>query len=232
MGKHSAPRRRKRSFIKRYGGLLLIGGIALILTAVLVTGIAFFLNPYQRTLTRANVEVESCKIKKDVLYLTFEGDAEGILSCRKALSALRAETPPEQVEWTLTEGDDRILSGTIKQVGYIPPSSSPRVETLSETLTLLKLKYELARSGISGTITAHPTVGAEGKTIRISIETPRDNLEKSAAPIPTVLATVNREGGGIVRCDVLFLENGNLFAAASYDLLYGDTLLSSLLQKK
>lgn len=228
MGKHSAPRRRKRSFWRKNRLAILGISMATVLVVAAVFTVIALSNPYRSVLNDAGVSVEKCKLKKDVLTLTFEGDALGILSCRDALNALRAnEKTPDTVEWVLAKDEEEILTGRVESVGYLPLPSSPRVETLDEDLTLLKLKYELAQNGLTAEVKAEPTVGLTGKTVTVTVQTDRESLAKASTPVPAAVEAVNEEGGGIVRCDVLFTEEGGLFAAASYDFAYGDTLLSS-----
>ena len=158
---------------------------------------------------------------------TFEGDSVGILSCRSALNALRAKNPPKTVNYRLVKDGEPILSGTVSHVGAKQPNTSPRVETLDREMTLLKLKYELAQSGISAETEAYQTVGISGKTIRVTVKTSPEALQSVVTSLPAALESVNEQGGGIVRCDVLFTEAEGVFAAVSYDLVYGDTLYSS-----
>ncbi len=202
-------------------------GVLAVLVALLITLTVTLSNPYRGVLTGAGVSVEKCKLKKGVLTLTFEGDALGILSCRDALNALRAKKSPDTVEWILQKDGTELLTGRVEQVGYLPESNSPRVETLDNDLTLLKLKYELAQSGLTADVATEPTVGLSGKTVTVTVKTDRGSLAMASTPIPAAVEAVNAEGGGIVRCDVLFTEEGGVFAAASYDFAYGDTLLSS-----
>lgn len=232
MGKHSAPRRRKRSFFKRYGSTVLLSVAALVPIVALICLIVSCSNPYRQALRREGVEVEVCKMKKDVLYLSFEGDVEGILSCRKALSALRANTPPETVAWTLTEEGEEILTGRVERAGYLPPREPPRVETLTQEMTILKLKYQLLQSGLPANVTVEPTVGESGKTVKITLNTTKEDLLKSESPIFAAVKSVNEEGGGIVCCNVIFREDETPIAAVSYDLRYGDTLYSSLFRQE
>ena len=219
-------RGRKKSFWKKNCLWFIGSGILLFLIAIIIFFLSL-LNPYRSILHRAGVSVEECQWKKDILTLTFQGDSLGILSCRDALNALRAEKAPETVHWILLQQEQEILTGTIEDVGRMPEPSSPRVETLNEDLTLLKLKYELAKNGISAEIQAEPTVGLTGKTITVTVTTTPEALSKTATPIPAAVKSVNEEGGGIVRCDVLFAQEGGIFAVASYDFAYGDTLFSS-----
>lgn len=219
-------RGRKKSFWKKNCLSLIGGGILLLLIATIIF-ILSLLNPYRSILHRAGVEVEECQWKKGVLTLTFQGDSLGILSCRDALNTLRAKKAPETVHWILLQQEQEILTGTIEDVGNLPEPSSPRLETLNEDLTLLKLKYELAKNGISAEIQAEPTVGLTGKTVTVTVTTTPEALSQTATPIPAAVKSVNEEGGGIVRCDVLFAQEGGIFAAASYDFAYGDTLFSS-----
>lgn len=219
--------RRRVSFWKKNRIALIGGGILIGLICALVLGILSFANPYRGILRRGGVPLEGCQWKKGVLTLTFEGDAIGILSCRDALNLLRAEKTPEKVEWILIKNQEQILTGTVEQPGILPEPSSPRVETLSEDLTLVKLKYELTKNGISAEVEAESTVGLTGKTITVTVPADLDSFKQIAPFIPAAVDTVNAEGGGIVRCDVLFVQQGGVFAAASYDFAYGDTLLSS-----
>lgn len=227
MGKHSIGHRHKKSFWRKHGLAIALGATAILLTAGITLTAAALFNPYKKILNRASVETAECRLRKNTLSLTFEGDAEGILSCRKALNALRAEKAPHTVEWRLMQNGEEILSGKIEDVAYIPPASSPRVETLGEDITVLKLKYELEQSGLSVEISADPSSARNGKALTVVVHASKDSLERSAAPVPAAIEAVNLEGGGITRCDVLFRDNGTLFAAASYDLLYRDTLFSA-----
>ncbi len=219
-------RGRKVSFWKKNRLALIGSGILLLLIAIVIS-IVSLSNPYRNILNRAGISTEECKWKKGVLTLTFQGDSLGILSCRDALNTLRAEKAPKTIHWVLLQQEQEILTGTLEDVGNLPEPSSPRLETLNEDLTLLKLKYELAKNGISAEIQAEPTVGLTGKTITITVTTTPEALTQTATPIPAAVKSVNEEGGGIVRCDVLFAQEGGIFAAASYDFAYGDTLFSS-----
>ena len=156
----------------------------------------------------------------------------GILSCRDALNALRAKKAPQTVEWILVKNGETLLTGTVNQVDTRSGATTSRVETLNEDLTLLKLKYELAKNGCSADLRAQPTVGLTGKTVNVTVNVPREDLASVRMLIPAVVEEVNAQGGGIVRCDVLFSEPAGIFAAASYDFVYGDTLLSSALQEE
>lgn len=219
-------RGRKKSFWKKNCLWFIGSGILLLLIAIIVFLISLT-NPYRGILKRADIPMEECQWKKGVLTLTFQGDSLGILSCRDALNVLRAEKAPETVHWILLQQEQEILTGTVENIGTMPEPSTPRVETLNEDLTLLKLKYELAKNGISAEIQTEPTVGLTGKTVTVTVTTTPEALLKTATPIPAAVKSVNEEGGGIVRCDVLFAQEGGIFAAASYDLAYGDTLFSS-----
>lgn len=219
--------RRKASFWRKNCLSLIGAGIAAVLVCALIFTVISLANPYRGILKEAGVSVEQCKLKKGVLTLTFEGDSLGILSCRDALNALRAEKTPETVEWRLVKEEEEILFGTVENVGVLSAPSSPRVETLNEELTVLKLKYELAQNGISTEIQTEPTFGLTGKTVTVTVKTSRELLAKVSTPIPAAVEAVNQEGGGIVRCDVLFAEDQGIFAAVSYDFAYGDTLFSS-----
>ncbi len=219
--------RRRVSFWRKNFLWFICGGILILLISALVFGILSFSNPYRKILRRAGVEMEQCKWKKGVLTLTFQGDAVGILSCRDALNALRSEKTPDQVDWILVKGEEKILSGTVEEPGFLPEPSSPRVETLSEDLTLVKLKYELTQNGITAQVQSEPTVGLNGKTVTVTVSADLDSFKQIAPSLPSAVETVNAQGGGIVRCDVIFAEEGGVFAAASYDFAYGDTLLSS-----
>lgn len=227
MGRQAARRRRKFAFLRK--NFLSVAGIVLILTviAALLFALLPLLNPYRSLLKDAGVDAEECHYKKGVLSLTLQGDSLGILSCRTALNALRAENPPDTVAWTLVKDGETILTGTVDHVASKKTTESPRVETLSEEMTLLKLTYELAQNGISAQGECSPTVGLSGKTVTLTVPTNLESLTKISTCVPAVLEAVNREGGGIVRCDVLFAEDNGIFAAASYDLVYGDTLYSS-----
>lgn len=219
--------RRRRKFFRKYALTILTSVILTVLLAGIVAVIVSFSNPYARTLRKAGVKTEDFQWKKGVLTLTFEGDSLGILSCRDALNALRAEKCPETVEWILVKEDVEILSGTVQQAGIVTSPTSPRVETLSEDLTVLKLKYALAQNGISAEISAEPTVGLEGKTLTVTLPAEPEEIKELSAILPMAVESVNAEGGGIVRCDVLFTASGGAFAAASYDFVYGDTLFST-----
>ena len=119
----------------------------------------------------------------------------------------------------------------MEQANYIPTPTSPRVETLGIDITLLKLKYELERNGLSVNLKTEESLGVTGKTVTVTVQTTPDDLIKAESPIRAALEAVNEEGGGIARCNVLFTQNEALFAAASYDLVYGDALYSSLFSK-
>ena len=219
---------RKKSFWKKHWFSMLLSLIVLGLIVGLTALILPLLNPCRTVLKEGGVPVEKVQKKGDLLTMTFEGDVEGILACRKALNLLRAEGKiPERVQWILTEEETELLRGTLEQADYIPAAESPRLETLSADLTLLKLKVELEENGLSVQVRAEETVGLSGKTVTVTAETTKDALSAAATAIPAVLQAINEEGGGIVRCDVIFQEYGQTFAAASYDLTYGDTLFSA-----
>ena len=222
-----ARRRRKGAFFRRNRLTIIAVGIALLILALVVGWVVSLSNPYRSILRKADVDVEKVQVKKDVVTLTFEGDSVGILSCRSALNALRAKKAPQTVHYILVKDGETILSGTVDRVGIKQTNSSPRVETLDWEMTLLKLKYELAQSGISAETEAYQTVGISGKTVRVTVKTSPDGLRSVITALPAALESVNGQGGGIVRCDVLFTQAEGVFAAASYDLVYGDTLYSS-----
>ncbi len=219
--------RRRRNLFRKYALTFAAGVILAALTAGIVVLIVVFSNPYGRTLRKAGVKTEDLQWKKGVLTLTFEGDALGILSCRDALNALRAEQCPETVEWILTKDGETIHLGTVEQAGTVTAPSTSRVETLSEDLTVLKLKYALAQNGMTAEISAEPTVGLEGKTLTVTLPAEPEKIKELSAILSVAVESVNAEGGGIVRCDVLFTASGGAFAAASYDFVYGDTLFST-----
>lgn len=219
--------RRRRNFIRKYALTILAAVVLTALAAGMIALIFAFSNPYGRALRKAGVKTEDLQWKKGVLTLTFEGDALGILSCRDALSALRAEKCPETVEWILTKDGETIHSGTVEQAGTVTVPSTSRVETLNEDLTILKLKYALAQNGMTAEVSAEPTVGLEGKTLTVTLPAEPEEIKELSAILPVAVESVNAEGGGIVRCDVLFTASGGAFAAASYDFVYGDTLFSS-----
>ena len=142
MGKHSAPTRSKK---KRFPAFLpamlaVVAGIAVLVAAI----VFFFQNPYASLLEEADVSFAECEGDEELLKISFEGDAEGILECRKALNALReGENPPKTVEWTLLQGETVLTQGRVEHLGFLPAPETPRVETMEEDLTLLKLQYEL-----------------------------------------------------------------------------------------
>ena len=220
-------RGRKRSFWKRHGIAIMGSAVLLLIIALITTIVLALTNPYKKALKKADIEPQDVQWKKGILTLTFQGDATGILSCRDALNVLRAKKTPETVRWILLQGEEEILTGTVESVGDQKPPSSPRVETLNKDLTLLKLKYELTKTGISAEVRAEPTVGLDGKTVTVTLPATEEPLQKTADHVLSAIASVNQEGGGIVRCDVVFKKQGNVFAAASYDFAYGDTLFSS-----
>ena len=224
--------RRRRNFIRKYALTFAFGVVLTVLTAGIIALIFAFSNPYGRALRKAGVKPEDLQWKKGVLTLTFEGDALGILSCRDALSALRAEQCPETVEWILTKDGENIHSGTVQQAGTVTAPSTSRVETLNEDLTVLKLKYALAQNGMTAEISAEPTVGLKGKTLTVTLPADPQEITVLSAAVPAAVESVNAEGGGIVRCDLLFTASGGAFAAASYDFVYGDTLFSSAFREE
>lgn len=227
MSRMEARRRRKGAFFRKNRLTLIAVGIGVLIVGLVVGWIVSASNPYRSILRKADVDVEKVQVKQDVVTLTFEGDSVGILSCRSALNALRAKNPPKTVNYRLVKDGEPILSGTVSHVGVKQPNASPRVETLDREMTLLKLKYELAQSGISAETEAYQTVGISGKTIRVTVQTTPQALQSVVTSLPAALESVNEQGGGIVRCDVLFTEAEGVFAAVSYDLVYGDTLYSS-----
>ncbi len=227
MGKHSKGGRRPNFFKKNMLSLIL-AGVLLLVTLSFLGILLPNLNPYKSTLRDAGVEFTEFHRKKGEISLTFEGDSLGILSCRRALNALRAaERDFDTLHWTLEKEGEPILEGTLENAMYLPPDDNQRVETLDENLTLLKLKYELTQNGLSAEVKADETVGLKGKTVTVTITAPAEDLVKAATALPAALDAVNAQGGGIVRCDVLFTREGGLYAAASYDLAYGDSLFSS-----
>ncbi len=186
------------------------------------------LNPYKATLKEAGVEFTEFHRKKGEISLTFEGDSLGILACRKALNALRTSKYPfDTLLWTLEKEGEILLTGQVENADSRLSSEEQRVETLNESLTVLKLTYELSQNGFSAEVKSEETEGLEGKTVTVTISATPNDLPKAATALPAALEAVNAQGGGIVRCDVLFLQDGGLFAAASYDLVYDDSLFSS-----
>ncbi len=234
LGKHSARRgRKKASFFKKHLLSLLLAGAVLLLAVCILLSVLPFLNPYKATLREAGVEVEEFHRKKGEISLTLEGDSLGILSCRRALNALRAsEHDFDTVLWRLVKDGEEIQRGTVEHADTPVPTAGQRVETLAEDLTLLKLKYQLAQNGLSAEITAEETVGLTGKTVTVTVSAPRETLTKAATTVPAAIEAVNGQGGGIVRCDVLFTQEGGLYAAASYDFVYGDSLFSSAFREQ
>ncbi|MBP3300929.1 MAG: hypothetical protein J6M34_05435 [Clostridia bacterium] len=228
MGKHSAPTRSKKKRFPAFLPALLavVAGIAVLVSAI----VFFFQNPYESLLEDAGVAFAECEGDEEVLKISFNGDAEGILQCRKALNALReGENPPETVEWTLLQGEEILTQGTVEHVGFLPAPESPRVETMEEDLTVLKLKYELEQSGLSVKIQGARTQNPDGKALTVTVNGKEEDAKNALSILPAALRAMNGEGGGIVRVTVLFYDYGTLFAAADYDLAYGDVLLSSKL---
>ncbi len=220
-------RRRKVSFFRKHRLTLIAIAVGVLVLALGIPLVSSLVNPYGATLRKSGVKTEKIQWKKDVLTLTFEGDSVGILSCRSALNALREEKPPPTLQYVLVKDGNEILTGTVSRVGVKKSDLSPRVETLNDEMTLLKLAYELAQSGISAQGEFSPTQGLSGKTVTVTARVDRENLRSAATSIPAALEAVNEQGGGIVRCDVLFTEEEGVFASVSYDLVYGDTLYSS-----
>lgn len=227
MGRHSAPRRRKPKWWRRHKTTLLLSGILLI-AAVAAALLIFTHDPYGELLREAGIPFVKCETDGTTLRITLEGDSHGILACRKVLNTLRAAgNPPETLEWTLTLGSAPLLTGRTERLSFVPPPTSPRVETLEEDMTVLKLKYELEQSGLNIAISPQATLGINGKTISITVECPKDSAKPALQTVAAAIAAVNEEGGGVVRYNLHFTDYGELFAAASYDLYYGDTLFSS-----
>lgn len=228
MGKHSAPTRSKK---KRFPAFLpailaVVAGIAVLVAAI----VFFFQNPYASLLEEADVSFTECEGDEELLKISFEGDAEGILECRKALNALRkGENPPKTVEWTLLQGETVLTQGRVEHLGFLPAPETPRVETMEEDLTLLKLKYELEQSGLSVSLRGARSENPSGKVLAVTVSGKEEDAKNALSILPAALQAMNEEGGGIVRVSVLFYDYGTLFAAADYDLAYGDVLLSSKL---
>ena len=226
MGKHSS---RKRSFFRRLRPIWYAVFAAVLLLAAAL-GIFFAQDsPCRRVLDRAGISYRSCKERNGVVFLAFDGDASGILTFRQALSALRSECAPGTVEWSLWEGEQQVRGGRLEHASSVVAPESSRVETLDAALTELKLKYELEQSGLSAEVKTASLTNPKGKAVRIVVETGPESLSGSLLSVSGAVSAVNGEGGGILRCDVLFQQNGILFAAASYDFIYGDILTSSLL---
>ena len=222
-------RRRKGSFFRKHSLTILGGAVALLLLAGVVLLLVSCSNPYGTLLRQGGVDVEKCRYKDGVLTLTFQGDALGIVACRDALNLIRGEAEtPDRVDWILVRDGTEILTGSVISPGNLPEAESPRVETLDDDLTLLKLKYHLAQSGLSAEAKRETSVGISGKTVTLTVPLEDPELLSAAETvIPAAVNAVNDEGGGIVRCTVLFSEEGGVFAAASYDFAYGDALYSS-----
>ena len=85
MGKHSAPV--APSFWAKHKKIIFpVSLLAVLVAAGILLAILFFSeNPYVPLLEKAGVAFTDCEEKGDTLYLTFEGDAEGILQCRNAI---------------------------------------------------------------------------------------------------------------------------------------------------
>ena len=227
MGKHSAPRRRKPKWWRRHKTTILLFALLLIAGTIL-TVLVLDHNPYRDFLQEAKVPFLDCDTKGDTLSVTLSGDEEGVLICRRTLNLLRAsENPPENLHWIFTENDTVLSEGTVEHLTYLPTPTSPRVETLEEDLTVLKLKYELEQSGLSAAVAADSDEGLDGKAISVTVETSQDKVKNVLVTLSAAVNAVNEEGGGIGRYNVLFTQDGALFAAASLDLTYGDTLYSS-----
>ncbi len=227
-------RRRKGLFFRKHLLTIALGAVVLLLIAGMILLLVSCSNPYRTLLRQGGVEVEKCRLKQNVLTLTFEGDAVGILSCRDALNLIRTrEKTPDRVDWILVREGETVLTGSLSSVGDLPENESPRVETLDGEMTLLKLKYELARSGLTASAKGENTVGISGKTVTVTIPvSDRQSLSAAETVVPAAVKAVNEEGGGIVRCNVLFTENEGVFAAASYDFVYGDVLYSSAFERE
>lgn len=221
-------RRRRRSFWRRFRWWILGGAVLLLAAGITVTCILLTNDPYKKVLKNVGIEPAQYDKTKQTVSVTFDKDAQGVLLCREALNAWRAaEKHPKTVEWTITGGKQPV-KGTIENLDYIPEPQSPRVETLGEEITRVKLIGVFMESGISATVEFLPTLGAEGKTVSIQMESTADDVQEDLPPVLTALRAVNEEGGGIIRCNVTFTENDTVIAVASYDLLYGDEILSSL----
>lgn len=228
MGKRA---RRGQQTLRNKRLRLLVGCVAGAVLCMAIWAVySLFVASDAKALRRAGIDFEECRRKNDVLTLCFAGDATGILSCRQALNVVRAETWPETVIWRTETSGEVFAEGRLDHASVQKRSNQVRIETLSEDLTLLKIRYELERCGLAAQVSFCPTVGAEGKTLRVRLDTSLDRLASAAVVFLPVLHEVNVEGGGIVRCDVEFYENDVLFACVSYDFLYGDVLRSSALQ--
>ena len=124
------------------------------------------------------------------------------------------------------------VKGTVENLDFRPEPQSPRVETLGEAITKVKLVGALTESNVSAEIEFLPTLGADGKTVSIRVESMEEDVKADLAPVLTAIRAVNEEGGGIVRYNVEFYQKESFIACASYDLLYGDEIISSLLSQE
>lgn len=230
LGKHS----------KAAGRLLTRRNIISVLIACVLAaavGIALLLlspkaDRLETVLAEAGIEWRKFENKNGTVTLTLDGDGEGILACRKALNAWRtSEDCPETLHWILTDGETEFATGTVEQVAYQTREETPRVETLDEEMTVFKLECELEPLDLSvQKITAEQT--EHGKALTIVLHAEEAEISATQRPILAAVRAVHEEGGGIAQYTVRYENEGKLLAAASYDLVYGDVLTSSLLQEQ
>lgn len=234
MSKHSAAPA-KTGLLKSLRIPALILAALLILAVVIALPIFLFGNdPYEQLLADGGITPTECREEDGTLYLTFEGDVEGVLTCRNAINLLRqSDITPKNLCWTLKNGETVIKTETLEDLSYLPAAESPRVETLNEESTELKMVMELTFNRLKYTqVKAEKAPDGSGKILTVHIDCPESSAPYYVSSVRAALKAVNTEGGGILRCNVFFDRDGITYAAAAIDLEYGDTLLSSLLEKK
>lgn len=234
MGKHSAAPTKKEWIKALRIPALILAALLVLATAIALPVFLFGNDPYEQLLENGGITPTECREEDGTLYLTFEGDVEGILSCRNAINLLRqSDITPKNLCWTLKNGETVIKTETLEDLGYLPPAESPRVETLDEESTELKLVMELTLNHLKYTkVTAEKAPDGSGKILTVHIDCPESSAPYYVSSVRAALKAVNTEGGGIQQCNVFFDRDGTTYAAAAIDLEYGDTLLSSLLEKK
>jgi len=230
MRKHAAPNRGTNPLKALRIPALILAGLLILAVAIALPIYLFGTDPYEQLLTDGGIEPVECRTEDGTLYLTFAGDVEGILSCRNAVTLLRnSDVTPKKICWTLTEGEKILRTGTVENPDHVPAPETPRVETLNEEQTEIKLYFELTTSNLRvSTVKAEKAPEGTGKTVTVRINCSRDSARYYVGTARAAIRAINEEGGGVLRCNVFFCENDTPFAVASMDLKYGDTLLSAL----
>ncbi|MBO5222577.1 MAG: hypothetical protein J6C26_09720 [Clostridia bacterium] len=214
--------------------VLITAGLLVIAAAVALPILLFGSNPYEELLVNGGLNPSECWEEDETLFITFEGDMDGILACREAIVLLRqSEIAPRNLCWTLTADGTILHSETIIDFSSALPANTPLSEPLDEEATEVNIYMELTLQSIKASkIQALSAPNEEGKIVTAHVERKEQSAPGTVGNIRTALKAVNEKGGEILYCNVYYCDDGVPYAVASIDLQYGDTLLSAKLLKK